>query len=108
MKGIHDDKDRGQAPDWEAQAKALAQQNRVLKEQLGIWKRKAGEMQLIAGRWQFLFEEAQKMVNKVDDLFEYAYASMHPVQIKESILGYLEAYTNEVKKVRRSPTEKKD
>lgn len=86
----------------------LRNQNRTLKEQLSIWKRKAGENQLVAGRWQFLFEEAMKFTNKVDDLFEYAYASMHPSEIKQTIRDALSTFTAEVSKVRKSPTEKRE
>ena len=70
-------------------------------------KREAGEMQLIAGRWQYLFEQAMKMVNKIDDLFEYSYASIEKEKLRELIHGYMKEFTDEVAKVRRSPTEKK-
>jgi hypothetical protein len=56
-----------------AYADQIEKQNRMLKEQLGIWKRKAGENQLIAGRWQYLFETSQKCVNRIEDIFEYTW-----------------------------------
>lgn len=70
-------------------------------------KREAGEMQLVAGRWQYLFEQAMKMVNKIDDLFEYAYDGIEKDKLREMIHGYMKEFTDEVSKVRRSPTEKK-
>ena len=81
---------------------------RMVKEQLSIWKRKAGENQLVAGRYQYLFEEAMKAVNKIDDLFEYAYSHMHPVQIKQDVLDALTLFTDAAAKVRKSPTEEQD
>jgi len=93
-------------PCWKCQIKALQEQPRMLKEQLSIWKRKAGENQLVAGRYQYLFECAQKMINQVDDIFEYAYASMHPTEIKNFVVDKLDQYSNEVSKVVKSPTEK--
>jgi len=35
--------------------------------------REKGEMQLVAGRYQFQFEHAMKCINSIDDLFEYAH-----------------------------------
>lgn len=92
----------------EDHAFALQEQQKMLKEQLTVWKSQARQMQLVAGRWQFLFEQAQKMVNKVDDLFEYAYASMHPTEIKQYVVRCLAEYTEQVSKVHRSPMEKKN
>ena len=80
---------------------------RVVKEQLSIWKRKAGENQLVAGRYQYLFEEAMKAVNKMDDLFEYAYAAMHPTEIRSKVMASLDDFTEAVAKFRLGPAEKK-
>lgn len=91
-----------------AYADQLEKQNRMLKEQLGIWKRKAGENQLVAGRWQYLFEQAQKMVNHVDDIFEYAYQNMTPTEIKSFVCTHLDLYAAEVSKIRRGPAEKQE
>lgn len=89
----------------EAYSETLEQQNRLLKEQLSIWKRKAGENQLVAGRYQYLFEEAMKAVNRIEDLFEYAYAAMHPTEIRKVIHESLEKFTEAATKVRRGPAE---
>lgn len=87
---------------------AYEKQIKTLKEQLGIWKRKAGENQLVAGRYQYMFEEAMKAVNKIDDLFEYVYTSMHPVEIRKSVYTALSAFTDSVEKFRKSPTDERD
>lgn len=92
----------------EAYSETLEGQNRLLKEQLSIWKRKAGENQLIAGRWQYLFEQAQKMVNHVDDIFEYTYKSMTPKEIKTFIVSKLDDYSTAVAQIRKSPTEQQE
>lgn len=83
-------------------------QIRLLKEQLSIWKRKAGENQLVAGRYQYLFEEAMKAVNKVDDLFEYVYTSMHPAEIRKAVYTALSAFTAAADNIRKSPAEEQD
>lgn len=90
---------------WKCQIEELVNQQKVLKEQLSIWKRKAGENQLVAGRYQYLFEEAMKAVNKIEDLFEYAYAVMHPTEIRKVIHESLEKFTEAATKVRRGPAE---
>lgn len=92
----------------EAYSETLEQQNRLLKEQLSIWKRKAGENQLVAGRYQYLFEEAMKAVNKIDDLFEYVYTSMHPADIRKSVYTALSAFTAAASKIRKGPLEEQN
>lgn len=62
-------------------------------------KQEAAEMQLVAGRYQYLHEQAQKALNKVDDLFEYPYKAMTPEQIRKSVYEALAHYTKEVSKV---------
>ena len=92
----------------ENHALALQEQQKMLKEQLTVWKSRAREMQLVAGRWQYLFESAMKFVNYVDDLFEYAYKDMNRWSLRHSIIDRLAILTEQVSKVRRSPFEKKN
>lgn len=94
--------------EYEAHIKRLQEHQKMLKEQLTVWKSRAREMQLVAGRWQFLFESAMKFVNYVDDLFEYAYKDMNRSSLKHSITERLATLTEQVSKVRRSPLEKKN
>jgi hypothetical protein len=83
-------------------------QNRMLKEQLGIWKRKAGENQLIAGRWQYLFETSQKCVNRIEDIFEYTWQKMGKTDLRDYVHEELSRLTEAVSKVRKSPTEEQE
>lgn len=94
--------------EYEAHIKRLLGQQKMLKEQLTVWKSRAREMQLVAGRWQYLFESAMKFVNYVDDLFEYAYKDMSRWSLKHSITERLETLTEQVSKVQRSPMEKQN
>ena len=59
-------------------------------------KQEAGEMQLVAGRYQHLHEQAQKALNKIDDLFEYQYKTMTPEQIRRKVYEALAGYTKVV------------
>jgi hypothetical protein len=88
-----------------AYADQIEKQNRMLKEQLGIWKRKAGENQLIAGRWQYLFETSQKCVNRIEDIFEYTWQKMGKTDLRDYVHEELSRLTEAVSKVRKSPTE---
>ena len=94
--------------EYEAHIERLQQQQNVLKEQLTTWKGLAREHQLVAGRYQYLFEEAMKAVNKIDDVFEYMYASMHPVEIRKTVYAALSAFTAAASKLVRGPAEKQD
>lgn len=40
-------------------------QMKLLKEQLGIWKRKAAENLLVAGRWQFVAEKSRQCIDQM-------------------------------------------
>ncbi len=61
------------------------------------YKEKAGEMQLIAGRYQYQFEHAMKCINKIDDLFEYAYEKMTPDQLRVVVRTSLAKFSDAVK-----------
>jgi hypothetical protein len=62
-------------------------------------KQESGENQLVAGRYQYLHEQAQKAINKIDDLFEYQYKAMEPEQIRKAVYESLSHYTGEVSKL---------
>lgn len=62
-------------------------------------KQEAAENQLVAGRYQYLHEQAQKALNKIDDLFEYQYKSMTPEQIRKTVYESLSHYTTEVSRI---------
>jgi hypothetical protein len=91
-----------------AYADQIEKQNRMLKEQLGIWKRKAGENQLIAGRWQYLFETSQKCVNRIEDIFEYTWQKMGKTDLRDYVHEELSRLAEAVSKVRKSPTEEQE
>jgi hypothetical protein len=60
-------------------------------------REKAAEMQLIAGRYQYQFEQAMKALDKIGDTFEYAYRSMTPEQLRVIVLTALAKFTDAVK-----------
>ena len=62
-------------------------------------KQEAAEMQLVAGRYQYQFEHAMKALNKIDDVFEYAYKKMTPDQLRVIVRTALADFTDAVKKV---------
>lgn len=61
-------------------------------------KQKAAEMQLVAGRYQFQFEHAQKALNKIEDMLEYQYEFMKGADLRGEIHKILEFYTEQVRK----------
>ena len=67
--------------------------------------REKGDMQLIAGRWQWLFQRAMKTINSIDDVFEYAYKKYTSDGLKDRIQTELKVLCADVSKVRKSPTE---
>jgi hypothetical protein len=73
-----------------------------------LWKQKAAEMQLIAGRYQYLFEQAMKTVNKIDDFFEYSFFDVVLADTQKRVQKYLKEFTDVAAKVHKSPTETKD
>jgi len=60
-------------------------------------KQEKGEMQLIAGRYQYQFEHAMKLINKIDDMFEYRFKVMHRDAIPAQIRLWLGEFTEAVK-----------
>lgn len=92
----------------QSHVESLERQQRILKEQLGIWKRKAGENQLVAGRWQYLFESAQKCVNRIEDIFEYTWQQMGKTDLRDYVHKELIKLKADVSQVQRSPTEKQE
>ena len=63
------------------------------------YKDMANENQRVAGRYQYLHEQAMKTLNKIDDLFEYQYTAMTPDQIKKTVYVALSHFTAEVSKL---------
>lgn len=58
----------------------------------------AARMQLVAGRYQFMWEAAQRALNRIDDYFEYVYKTRTPEQLQEMVRHHLEIYTEAVSK----------
>jgi len=63
------------------------------------WKTKHNEMQLVAGRWQYQFEHAQKAINRIDDMFEYEYLKHDMKSLQIRVHDVLAQYTEAVTKV---------
>lgn len=61
------------------------------------YKDRAGEMQLVAGRYQYQFEHAMKCINSIDDLFEYAYKGVGRTALRDMVRSYLAVFTAAVK-----------
>ena len=68
------------------------------KASANSYKEQAARLQLVAGRYQFMFEAAQRALNRIDDYFEYTYKSRTPDQLKEMVRGYSAIYTKAVSK----------
>lgn len=66
--------------------------------EIEILKKEAGRLQLVAGRYQFMFEVAQLCLNKIDDHFEYVYKGRTPDQLQIEVRKYLAIYTEVVSK----------
>lgn len=62
-------------------------------------KTKAANMQLAAGRYQYMHEHAQQCINKIDDLFEYAYLDYQLPVLQRTVRKHLKAYMNAVARV---------
>ena len=58
----------------------------------------AGRLQLVAGRYQFMWQAAQLALNKIDDYFEYAYKGRTVDQIQDHVRKHLAIYTEAVSK----------
>jgi len=59
--------------------------------------REKGEMQLVAGRYQFQFEQAMKCINTIDDVFEYAYKGLGRTALRDLVQSALAVFTASVK-----------
>ena len=81
----------------ERQIEDLVVRAQILQQDTKKYKEKAGELQLVAGRYQYQFEHAMKVVNKMDDVFEYAYANMTPDQLRVIVRTALADFTDAVK-----------
>ena len=66
-------------------------------EELDEVTKRSGEMQLIAGRYQYQFEHAIKLINKVDDMFEYQFEHFHRDALQEQVQVWLAEFTDAVK-----------
>ena len=62
-------------------------------------KREAAEMQLVAGRFQYMHEQAQTCINAIDDMFEYRHKYSTYNQLQEDVRKHLATYTEAVSKV---------
>ncbi len=61
----------------------------------------AAEMQLVAGRYQYMHEQAQKALNSIDDFFEYAFKTVSNGTIQTEVRKHLATYTGAVAKVNK-------
>lgn len=61
-------------------------------------REEAGRLQLVAGRYQFMWEAAQRALNRIDDYFEYSYKTRTPDQLQEMVRHHLVIYTEAVSK----------
>ncbi len=62
-------------------------------------KTKAGNLQLVAGRYQFMWEAAQLCLNKIDDHLEYDFPPHKTFEsIQKVVQRHLEIYTQYVSK----------
>ncbi len=62
------------------------------------YKEEAARLQLVAGRYQFMWEAAQLCLNKIDDWFEYAHKICTPEQSQAHVRQHLAIYTEAVSK----------
>lgn len=69
----------------------------ILMQDSDAYKKKANEMQLVAGRYQFQFEHAMKCINAIDDFFEYRYKSHTDESMKAFVRQALAKFTEAVK-----------
>jgi len=69
--------------EWKAHSEVLCQQR--------------GDMQLVAGRYQYQFEHAMKCINNIDDFFEYRYKSHSEESVRAVIQAALATFTEAVK-----------
>jgi len=65
------------------------------------YKEEAGNLQLVAGRYQYQFEEAMRCINSIDDLFEYAYKEMDVKVLQQMVREYLAKFTKAVSSVKK-------
>lgn len=63
--------------------------------------REKGEMQLVAGRYQYLHEHAMKALNKIDDVFEYVYKDMDVEALRRAVRDTLAGFTEAAAKVKK-------
>ena len=61
-------------------------------------KAEAARLQLVAGRYQFMWEAAQLCINKIDDWFEYANNTCDPDTSQNEVRKHLVIYTEAVSK----------
>ena len=61
-------------------------------------KEESGRLQLVAGRYQFMFEAAQRALNRIDDYFEYVYKSRTSDELQQMVREHLKIYTEAISK----------
>lgn len=64
--------------------------------------KESGRLQLVVGRYQFMWEAAQLCINKIDDWFEYAVFQCTPEQTQAHVHKHLEIYTEAVSKTSKA------
>ena len=72
----------------------------TLNDDAKKYKAHAGEMQLAAGRYQYLFEHAMKFINQMDDFFEYRYKYHSNDSIREIVMTHLGVFTEAAQKIK--------
>lgn len=69
-----------------------------LRDQVKRLKTENGRLQLVAGRYQFMWEAAQVCINKIDDWFEYAVLICTRRDAQKHVQKHLAIYTDVVSK----------
>jgi len=59
-------------------------------------KDEAAHLQLVAGRYQFMWEKAQRCINEIDDMFEYRYKLYDHDGMQKGVRTHLRYYTEAV------------
>ena len=82
------------------QIEDLTVRSTVLMQDSEKYQKKANEMQLVAGRYQFQFEHAMKALNAIDDMFEYQFRAMDGDALQKAVRTILAVFTKSVAPVK--------
>lgn len=69
-------------------------------DHINLLKRDKGEMQLVAGRYQYQFEHAVKALNAIDDFFEYRFRDVSADTMQKTVRDHLAVFTAAVSKAK--------